>query len=62
MLATMMETPEKAAPMTPVTGCWPAAAVAAAADALPWALEDAPDEVDEVGEEHGCNLEGREFF
>jgi len=23
MLATMMETPENAAPMTPATGCWP---------------------------------------
>ena len=51
MLATMMETPEKAAPMTPVTGGIPA--TERGADAL-----FQPPSVDEVGEEHGWK-EGR---
>ena len=49
MLATMIETPEKAAPMTPVTGGIPA--TGRGADAL-----FQPPSVDEVGEEQGCKV------
>lgn len=53
MLATMMETPEKAAPMTPVTGGRPV--TEAGAEAF---LEY----VDEVGEEHGWKQERCDRF
>ena len=49
MLATMMETPEKAAPMTPVTGGIPARG--RGADEL-----FQPSSEDEVAEEQGCKV------
>ena len=52
MLATMMETPEKAAPMTPVTGGRPVT------EAVPDAFQPPFENVDEVGEEHGWKEEG----